>query len=379
MERREEVQTLSINLARENNFTGLAIISPRVGKSKIVIDALEPYWGTWSMHLTTPRESVNESWGKEFVKWDREPLGVSCFASLKHIAEDLDCLIVDEPQMLSLAQIKMIKKKNPKRLWMLTGTADQYTRSILKHHLDINVYQEYTIGEAILDGIIANFHVYIVRVPLDDKRKNVEAGPRGNKFWVTEANAYKYLDTMFEGIKQAEKIDPTLGGAKTNAARRRAEMLYNGRRKMEVARWIVEHSAERILVFTTRTAIADMLSPYTYHTRTKRNDNLNKFIAGEIDELAVVQMSDMGITFPNLKLEVVHQLQTNSEQAIQKFLRTANLEDEKEARIIVTVYKDTVDEGWARQAIEGIPEDKVTWLEIEELQALMSRPRAKEE
>lgn len=377
MEKREVVQEKCVELIQANEFTGLYLVAPRVGKSKIVIDALEARFYTWKMRIASPTVSVNEAWDKEFLRWGPFPCGpidldTLCFASLKKIPEDLDCLIIDEPQKLSLAQMKWIKKKNPKRLLMITGTANKYTRSILKYQLGIDVEYEYTMEEAITDGIIANFQLYIVRVPLDSNRKNILTGPKGNKFWVSEHQAYAYHNTMFEKFKQDEKIKPELGPLKEGAARRRAEMLYRGKRKIEIAKWIGDKINERVLMFTTRTEIADQLAPYSYHSKNKTEDNLNRFMNEEINTLAVVQMSDMGITFPDLKYEVVHQLQSNNEQSIQKFLRAANLEGDKKAKIVITVYKDTVDEGWARQAIEGIPTDKVTWVELEELTDLMN-------
>lgn len=384
MEKRELVQKEAVECIQKNDYTGLYVIAPRVGKTKIVIDAVGSKWATWNIEIWTPRSDINGAWLIEFGKWGDQlmKLGVDkipmpqCFASLKKASVDLDLMIIDEPQALSVNQMSIIKKKNPKRLLMVTGTANKYTRGRLLYYLGVKDSSfDYSIEQAIIDGIISNFHVYIVRVPLGDVDKTITVGNSLGKFKVTEKQNYTYLSELFEQVRIEERIKPQLGRVKENLARRRADAIYNGVSKQITARDIQERISQRMLIFTARTEVADWLSPYSYHSKNKKEGNLQKFIEGEINTLAVVNMSDMGLTFPDLKLEIVHQLQSNSDTSLQKFLRTCNLEGDREAVIIVTVYKDTMDESWARQAIEGVPEDKVTWLELEELDDLIQKLR----
>lgn len=382
MEKRESVQKEAVECIQKNDYTGLYVISPRVGKTKIVIDAIGSKWKDWNIEIWTPRQDINGAWLIQFGEWGKSlmDMGVEtiptpqCFASLKKASADLDLMIIDEPQVLSINQMQIIKRKNPKRLLMVTGTANKYTRGKLQYYLGVKDSSfDYSIEQAIIDGIISNFHVYVVKVPLGDVDKTITVGNVLGKFRVTEKQNYTYLSELFEQVRIEEKIKPQLRRTKENLARRRADAIYNGVVKQNVARVIQERISQRMLLFTARTDVADWLSPYSYHSKNKKEDNLRKFIEGEINTLAVVNMSDMGLTFPDLKLEIVHQLQSNSDTSLQKFLRTCNLEGDKEAVIIVTVYKDTMDESWARQAIEGVPEDKVTWLELEELDDLIQK------
>lgn len=375
MEKRELIQKLAVQSIVQSDYTGAFVIAPRVGKTKIVIDAVKNKLGEWgpgSTIIATPREDINKSWWAELSKWNVawNP-GIICFPSLKKIKERLKLLVIDEFHMLSINQIQMIKKIDPERLLLVSGTANEYTRAVMKQWFGIKeVTFEYSIGEAIKDGIIANFHVYIVRVPLGDKCYGKVQYIR-----VNEKQAYDFHTSMVDQLRITSVTQPHLRPAKEAHERKRAEVIYTSDTKIAVAKNIQERISQRVLMFTARTKVADILSPYSYHSKNKAENNLKRFIDEEINTLCVVQTSDMGITFPDLKREVVHQLQSNSETSLQKFLRTCNLEDGREASIIITVYKDTVDEGWTRQAMEGVPSDKVTWLEMDEVDRLIEKLR----
>lgn len=382
MEKREAIQAAASQSAIEHDFNLATVVAPRVGKCKIVLQAIGDRFDEWSICIATPREDVNKTWLKEYMKWfmilelngNKLPDPI-CFASLKNIPQDLDLLVCDEYHMLSVNQMRTIKKKKPKRIWMLSGTSHKYTRAITKYQLDVDVKFEYTLEEAIRDRIISNFHVYIVKLKLDNQNKNITVGAAGNKFKVSEHQSYTYYDTLFNDFRMRERGDPTLDKIKMITAGRRSNVVYNAVRKKLVAKKIIDSISDRVLAFTTRTDIADYLSPYSHHSKNKKEKNLQRFMNEEINTLAVVQMSDVGVTIPNLKTIVVHQLQSNSETSIQRFLRACNLDEDKEARVIVLAYGDTMDESWVNQAIEGVPTDKVTWMRFEELDELLNKLR----
>lgn len=374
MEKRELIQRLAVQSIVQSDYTGAFVIAPRVGKTKIVIDAIGGLnFEGWNIMIATPRQDINNSWDIELSRWKKngpDP-AIFCFPSLKKVSHSPDLLVIDEFQMLSINQMQMIKKINPKRLLLISGTANEYTRALIKYQLGIKeITFEYSIEEAVRDGIVANFHVYIVKVPLGTTYYGRIQYARAS-----EKQAYDYHTSMFDQLRLQCAVRPDLVPAKETSARKRAEVLYTAKDKIAVAKSIQERIGERVLVFTARTKVADTISPYSYHSKNKTEKNLERFIGGEINTLSVVSMGDTGITFPDLKMEVVHQMQSNSETSLQKLLRACNLEGDKIARIIITVYKDTVDEGWTRTAMEGVPSDKVTWLEMGELDKLIESLR----
>jgi len=389
MNKRELVQAAAVEHIRRCDYTGALVIAPRVGKSKIVVDAIgEKFFraehGGWGgaegIFIAAPYRPIASNWHKELLKWGGIHCDATtlCFPSLKKIATRPKLLVVDEWHELSANQMDAIKKLDPERLLLVTGTANEYSRAHLKFKLGIEVGFEYAIEEAIRDGIIANFHVYIVKVPLNESVKCHKV----NGVPATERQSYDYHTALFDDLRIKEQANPGLKAAKEAAARRRSELLYGVRSKFKVAKRIANEVNERLLIFTARTAMADKLSPYSYHSKNKKaylqvgeekaKNNLDRFIDEEINTLAVVKMTDMGITFPDLKTELVHQLQSNSEDSLQKFLRACNLEDEKKAKIIITVCKDTMDEAWAMEAMKGVPSEKITWLELGGLEGLLN-------
>jgi len=373
MEKRELIQRQAVQHMIAQNYTGAYVIAPRVGKSKIVIEALDDKFHNWDITIATPRADINKSWYKELALWNSEAPtpDVICFPSIKKMKKKPDLMVIDEWHMLSPNQMDAIKAVDPTSLLLVTGTANDYSRGLLRYKLGMEVGFEYPIEQAILDGVIANFEVWVVKVPLENKWKKY----RLKGIEVTERQLYDYYTIVFDELRVKARANRNLEKTKEIVARRRAQLVYTMESKKEVAKYIVSEIRERLLVFTTRTAIADELVPRTYHSKNKKEGNLGKFINGEIDSLGVVKMTDMGITFPNLKVELVHQLQSNSEDSLQKFLRVCNLEDEKIARIIITVCKDTMDEAWAMGALAGVPEEKVKWIEMNELENLLNKFR----
>ena len=77
-------------------------------------------------------------------------------------------------------------------------------------------------------------------------------------------------------------------------------------------------------------------------------------------------MSSMGITIPNLKVGVFHQMRSSEESAIQKVLRMCNWEDGETAQIYIFMYENTQDEYWVYKAIEPFSKDKTNFLTLKQ-------------
>lgn len=315
----------------------------------------------WDIYISSPYDTIRSNWNSEFVKWGNWSSGLDtpisiCHRSLEKIPEGLDLLVIDEVQTLSERQIEAIKAKKPKRVLGLTGTLNEETKKDLNIGLGVKVIYEYSIDQAITDGIIANFEIVIVECDFDNKEKTVLSGTKKKSFWATEKGHYDFLTKQFEKFKVLSWSNPDMDALKMKYAGDRSRFIYESKSKLEIAKKIIEKS-ERCLIFTGLSKIADELAP-SFHSKSKDN-NLEKFINGEIDKCSVIEMVNMGITIPNLKLAVLHQLKSNSEMSLQKILRMCNLEDDKIAKIYITVYKDSVDSKWIDKALETVNKDKI--------------------
>lgn len=351
--KRELIQKKCETAIRDSNYNGITIVSPRVGKSKILIDSIREKIN-WNIVIASPYEPIRQNWISEFTKWGLEyhPQSI-CFRSIDLIEKEIDLLIVDEIQTLSPHQIDVIRHKKPKRLLGLTGIIADKNILNLFALLRLQTIFTYTIDQAIADEIISNFEIIIVECDLDTKRREIPSGTKKRPFMASEAGHYNFLSYMFEMYKAQSVSKPKLESIKMMYAGARARFICASNSKIAIAKRLIA-SSERCIIFTGLKKVAEVLSPNSFHSGSPDPQNLERFIHGEINHLSAIDMTNMGITFPCLKTAIVHQLRSNPEMALQKVLRVCNLEDDKTASIYVTVYKDTVDHQWVSQAFQKV-------------------------
>lgn len=364
--RRAEVQSKGTQALLKNHFQGVLLdISPRVGKCKIVIDALKET-SYLDIVISTPREVVKQVWEHEFKKWGLEyPVKVICSASLKNL-KSADILIIDEVHLLSPRQIEEIKRIAPKRLSAVTGSLSAKTELVLAQELGLVTGYRYLLEEAISDGIISDYKINVLRCSLSTEQGSyVVQDSLGLDFLTSEQVEYNMLSTRFNRLRTLALNNSSYYKSKMNTARQRSTLLYKSLSKLDVAKELVD-SLERCLVFTTLTQSADFLCKDTYHYKSIEEDKLSKFYSQEIDKLALVGMGSVGLTYPNLKTAVIHQLQSNEETAVQTVLRMCNFDQGKDAEVWITCYRDTVDEEWVNKGLSLFDKSKINYLNYEE-------------
>ena len=338
------------------DFEGFIDVSPRFGKSKVICDAINKIAKKDKILITVPNNDIIESWKTEFKKWKvRKRIKVINQRSLhKEDPKKYTLIICDEIHSLSANQRKYVSKF--KKIFGLSGSISKDTEEVLNKDLKIKNIYTYSIDEAVDDGIISDYAIYKIPVELNSTDKYLEAGGKKKKWKTTEAKQYQYLTANFEKFKRLAWFNANLSGVKMRCASQRADFIYTTRSKVEVAKKVISKFS-RSLVFTGRIKVAEDLG-YAHHSKSEE-DNFNKFLNEEINQLAVVEMANMGITFPNLKVGIFHQMKSNEEAAIQKVMRMCNLEGEETAKIFVLYYANTIDQQWADKALSGFNEDKI--------------------
>lgn len=348
MNKREILQKQFSNEIIKNNYTGIFLLSPRFGKTKVVIDAINGLY-SWNVLISTPREDINKAWLSEFIKWDLDftPTVICNNSLLKQKGKDIDLLVIDECHLLSDNQINNIKILKPKRLLLLTGTLGQGRLTKLKTLLKTDMCVSYTIDDAIRDNIISDYEINIIKVDLTPVERNI----------------YNKLTANYEWCRQQALINNTsFIRAKMNAARRRMYYIYNTQSKVLAVKEFIK-DYERCLIFSSTIKTAEIICEHSYHSKSsKYNNNLELFKDNKINKLAVCRMSDCGITFPNLKVGIIHQVQSGEEIFLQRSLRCCNLEGDKIAKLYIFVCKDTIDEKWLEDCLKDINKDKIKYL-----------------
>lgn len=366
IQKREQIQTEASNILINNNFNNVILnISPRVGKSKIVIDAINnnTLIPINKILITTPRKILKSVWEKQFKLWSKVDLSsipIICNASLKNISfnNTYDLLIIDEVHCLSEKQMEYINASNFKYKIGITGSLSNDTKKQLKDVLNMDVLYKYSLDEAINDKIISDYRINIVYCHLDNVIKKDFI--RNNKVIKdTELGEYNSLTNKFNQLKFLSLQNPNYNFAKMSVARKRADLIYSSQTKLDKAKEIVDSIPNKTLIFTTRTDSADYLCNHSYHYKSSEEAILNNFYKTKIKKLSVCNLGDMGLTFPYLKNIVIHQLQSNDETAIQKILRACNFDGNQIANIYITVFKDTVDEDWLKKALKQFNQSKI--------------------
>jgi superfamily II DNA or RNA helicase len=173
MTKRDQIQKEAVETIIKNNFKGVIDISPRFGKTKLLIDSVKGLKDK-KILVTVPFNSILESWDSELKQWypDNTNITVINQRSLSGFnLEPFNLIVCDEIHTLSDLQIMILRNSN-KTILGATGSLGKTTKKLLKLNLGLKVIYEYSIEQAINDGIISNYVLNIHYVKLDNVIKN---------------------------------------------------------------------------------------------------------------------------------------------------------------------------------------------------------------
>jgi hypothetical protein len=125
---RQQIQLDATKSIIQNKFRGIYDIAPRVGKSKILIDALIlSKTDSSKFVIAAPYTEILNSWKKEFAKWNYEFKGrLITFRSLNTISLSNKLIVIDECQELSLGNYsKLYVHRN--NIMCLSGSISEWT------------------------------------------------------------------------------------------------------------------------------------------------------------------------------------------------------------------------------------------------------------
>ncbi len=363
MIKRAQIQSEASNSIVDNRFRGIIEVAPRVGKTKITIDALNTVEKDINVLIMAPRKEIFKSWKEEIKQWGlRDNINIEYLwsNSLKKNNKAYHLIIADEIHAYNLKVVSLLSKEQLKgtRILALTGTLDGDTQYLLESTLKLNVLYSYSVKEAIKDQIIADYDIYCIGCDLDNVNKTIQAGSLEKPFMQTEYEAYQYWNNRYQTAKNQQRWSDL-----QFPMSKRVEIIYNSRTKFEITKQIVDEH-DRCIIFSGRQEIADGLGEGSFHSKSDKTA-LSDFIDGTIDKLSVVSMVSMGITIPNLKVAVFNQLKSGENLAIQQAMRTMNMEGGKKATIFIVYIKNTQDEIWVNSAIKGFEKSKIKFLDYE--------------
>lgn len=338
---------------------GILNLCPRFGKIRTTIKILEQLDDNASILIAYPDNKIKASWEADFEElgYNSENVTYTTHLSLhKHASHSFDIVIIDEIHLLSDNQIEVCKEMfsiNPVVLG-LTGTLSRSTEVKLEMELDIHVVAEYSIEKAIEEGVIVDYEINVIRVPLDDVVKQSFNGKVR-----TEKQQFKALSFMIDKLEQEGKNTMFLRLA-------RMRIIQNSVSKLNKTKKILSDNLnERILVFCGVTKIADKLGIPSFHSKSTDKKLFQDFSEGKGNHMAVVKIGNSGVTYKPLDKVIINYFDSNSENLAQKINRCMAYEfgnPEKKAKIYIISSNEPVELKWLKKALEFFEESKIKYL-----------------
>jgi superfamily II DNA or RNA helicase len=342
----------------KHGMYGILNLCPRFGKIRTSIHALDKVKPE-SILIAYPDNKIKESWQADFEElgFDDSIVTYTTHLSLKKYAEQsFDVVIIDEIHLLSEAQIEVCKDLFDVngQILGLTGTLSSDTERTLEEELDLHVIATYPIEKAIEEGVIVDYEIHIIRVPLDTKtlqeyksKDKTEKKQFDDLTWVINKLQNSGGDTMFLRLARMRLIQSSL--AKTNATKK----------------LLAKHKDERVLVFCGTTAVADSLGIPSYHNKSKEKQIFEDFAEGEGNHLAVVKVGNSGVTYKPLDKVIINYFDSNAENLAQKVNRCMGMEyatPDKKAHIYIISTNEPVELKWLQNALEFFDKSKIKYL-----------------
>ena len=357
MSLRDERQAQFAKLWVKSDRYSILNLCPRFGKIRTSINILKAIKPK-SILIAYPDNKIKDSWKDDFkeLKYKDDKVTYSTHLSLKKlVGNKYDIIIIDEIHLLSAAQIEVCKELfvGNRCVLGLTGTLSAQTEQTLDEELALEVLAHYPIAQAIKEGVIADYEITVITVPLDDKtfiqyktKKKTEKKMFDSYGWVINNMQRSGGNTMFLRLA-------------------RMRIIQNSIAKLDKTKFILnKHKDERILVFCGITAIADALGIPSYHSKSSEKDVFQDFTEGKGNHLAVVKIGNTGVTYKPLNRVIINYFDSNGENLAQKINRCMAMEydtPDKKAHIYIVSSNEEVELNWLKKALEFFDKTKIKY------------------
>jgi len=332
--------------------------APRFGKIFMSINILDAYPKDADVLIAYPDLKIKKSWEEDFEKrgYVNPNVEFTTHLSLKNHIKEYDLIIIDEIHLLSEAQIEVCKEllELNSEVLGLTGTLSPFTKRTLKNELSLDVLIEYSIEKAIEEGIVTDYEINVIKVPLD----NSVIQSFGKKR-MTEYKRFNQLSFIINKL-EAE-------GRETFFMRlARMRIIQNSLSKKRATRKLLDRLLDkRVLVFCGVTKIADGLGIPSFHSKVNEASIFDDFVNGKFDHLAVVKMGNTGVTYKPLNILIINYFDSNSQNLAQKINRAMSMEydnPDKKAKIYVISTNEPVEQKWLNKALAFFDKSKIKYV-----------------
>lgn len=338
---------------------GIENLFVRFGKCRVGIKIFE-MTKPESILISYPDNKIKKSWIDEFEEMEYKYYNHVTFTnhrSLNKFIEDkFDLIVLDEVHTLSDAQILVLQEMSftNKKILGLTGTLSEWTKKNLKKSLDLNVIAEYPIEQAIEEGVVSDYEINVVSVPMDDtilqnfgKKPTTEKKRLGALKWVCDTLQESEKDNFFLKLKMMDLFQNSLA------------------KKRKIMSLLSEHKNERVLVFCGSKEFSQSLGIPYHHSSSDNTQEFLNFADGNGKHMAVIRIGATGKTYKPLNLIIINAIDSNSENMTQKIGRAMAIENgnpDKKSKIYIIVTPSSLEEKWIKKSLVTFDEKKIKYL-----------------
>jgi superfamily II DNA or RNA helicase len=355
---RDDIQRLALEAIGNKQRCGIGV-SMGVGKTLIGLMHMAKNYTDYAKFLVVaPKRSIFQSWIDDAQKFNLEYLldniEFSTYISLPKQSLEQDIVYLDECHSLLYSHEPWLSLYTGKILG-LTGTPPKMDTSEKGEMVAqfCPIVYTYVVDSAVDDSILNDYRIIMHPIELDTK-KSLKVESKGSVWFTSESASYDYWTNRLEN-------------AKTNHEERimrimRMRALMNFPSKEHYAKQLLSTITDKCIVFVNTHEQADRICSHSHHANNpKSEDNLEKFKRGEIMKLSAVLQLSEGVNIPELSEGIILHSYGNERKSAQRIGRLLRLNPEELATIHILYYPATIDELWARKALEDFDKDKITW------------------
>lgn len=360
---KDEIQQEIINKIVDNNCRGIVLSSVRSGKSRMLIKSINKHSleESPSILILYPNVDVRVSWEKEFELIQHElsitpEITYSTFASMEKVKDNkYSYVLIDESHMLGEEHQMPIAgeiAKNNKHVIFASGTYNKETLSDIMLYTGMSLIVNYSTEEAIKDGIVSDFTIYVHQYELDNKNL-IEFG-KVKKWKSTEKKECNRL---------GNRILNSYGESKMFASLERMRYINSTNSLINaVNNWIKLNINERFILFSSSEKTGEKYNLPMFNSKSKDDSVLKAFQDGNINRLCLIKKASAGVTFPNLSNILITAINSNGENLEQMIGRSLLKDCDNSSNIHIFVSSEPFHLKWLNNSLENIDKSKIVYL-----------------
>lgn len=379
--RKDLIQQEIVN-ALNKHRSGLVAAATGTGKTRAaILHIMENYdvesricWFTPSIPLRdvdTPADFVR--WGAgRFAK----TIEFYCYHSAPKLEnKNWDLIVMDEAHEITSLRYEFFTKNNFTNVICLTATppVEAEKKHILYNLLGLKIIFKLKIDEAAKLGVVPNFEVNLIKVPLNNK-KTIPVKTKKVSFMTSEEADYRYQCQMINQLRSQlkmrddEEYDDFMIRRESEAYQKILKNLQwlGIKRKRSLAEYTLKPNLVKqflmkrldpapgkyTLVFCGTKDQADLITNQVYYSGSS-DEYLEAFRRQEIKHLAAIERLTAGVNLP-ANTGVMLAVSKKDRGFIQKLGRMLRKNEGQTNKLYVFVYQGTVEHDYALDILKGI-------------------------